>query len=177
MAAMLSVSVTYSTAFAQESDPEVEAFAEPIHPRTVLVGTGAAVDQDDHGYRSHFRMGIVQVPEVTDVASDVNYEVKRGKFIVGKHDNRHVYTVLPDTWTITVSSDKTAYEAAGTVESKVGEVYDVKITGDKISDLQHGNLYFVTGTATGADGQVYDLFYISAMFERTPSIQTTSSGL
>ena len=171
MAAMLSVSVTYSTAFAQESDVEPQVIDRPYRLHTILIGTGAAVGEDDHGLRSHFRMGIVPVSEVTDVASDVNYEVKRGKFIVGKHDNRHVFTVIPDTWTITVSSDKTTYDASGTVENKAGEVYDVKITGDKISDLQRGNLYYVTGTVAGADGEVYDLFYISAMFDRTPIVK------
>jgi hypothetical protein len=171
MAAMLSVSVTYSTAFAQESDVAVEAIEKPIHLRTVLVGTGAVVAEDDHGYRSHFRMGIVADPSVTDVASDVNYEVKRGKFIVGKYDDRRIYSVMPDTWTVTVSADKTVFDANGQVENRAGEVFDVMISGEKISDLQRGNLYYVSGFASNEDGEMYDLFYISALFDKNPTVR------
>lgn len=171
MAAMLSVSVTYSTAFAQESDLEPQAIDKPNRPHTVLVGTGAAVSEDDHGWRSYFRMGIVSEPQTTDVDADVEYKIKRGKFIVGSHENRHVYHVVPDTWMISVSPDKETFDATGTVENKNGKVFDVMITGEKISDLQRGNLYYVTGFASNADGEIFDLFYISAMFDRTPTVK------
>ena len=176
MAAMLSVSVSYSTAFAQESDLEAEAVERLVHPKTILAGTGAAVSEDDQGWRSHFRMGIVSEPQTSDSNSDTEYTVKRGVFTVGKQDNRHFYSVIPETWEILVRSDKENFEASGTVENKEGKTYDVKIEGEKISDLQNGNLYYVLGTAINEDGDVYELFYISPLVERNHSIQPTIRG-
>ena len=91
-----------------------------------------------------------------------------------KNDTREKYSVIADSWKITVSADKTSFDASGQAESEDGEIYDVVISGDKISDLENGTLYYVTGTATGDDGEVHDLFYISALKERTPPIDTTS---
>jgi hypothetical protein len=174
MAAILSVSVTYSTAFAQESD-QVEAHDRPIRLHTILGGAGAAVDEDDQGWRSHFRIGIVE-SQNDDPDAHTEYTVKRGMFIVGKYDNRHYYSVIPDTWEISVSPNEKSFDASGRVENKEGEIYDVEITGDEISDLQNGTLYYVTGTAVGDDGEVYELFYISALKDRIPAIPPTSSG-
>ncbi|MDH3677414.1 MAG: hypothetical protein OEQ12_03845 [Nitrosopumilus sp.] len=177
MAAILSVSVTYSTAFAQVLDLETEAIERPLGPHTFLVGTGVAVGEDDQGWRSHFRMGIVQESETTDVDAHTEYKVKRGVFIVGKYDTRLNFSVIPDTWQISASPNMKSIDASGTVENRDGKFYDIEISGEKISDLQDGNLYYVTGTATGADSEVYDLFYISALAEKTPSTQTKPSRI
>ena len=165
MAAMLSVSVTYSTAFAQESDLAVD---RELHPRTLLSGVGGVVSETDEGKRSYFKIGIVPVAD-----SETEFDVKRGAFMVGKHDNRERFSVVADSWQISVSAEKSSYDASGIAENKEGESYDVILSGDKISDLENGTLYYVTGTATGEDGEVYDLFYISALTERLPSIQTS----
>ena len=166
MAALLSVSATYGTAFAQESDLRVDR-QHSLH--TILAGAGAVVGDDSEGKRSFFKMGLVPVAD-----SETEYEVKRGMFMVGNHDNREKYSVIADSWTVSVSADESSYDASGKAESKEGKIYDVSISGDKISDLENGVLYYVTGTVTGDDNEVYDLFYISALKERTPSIQTTS---
>ena len=168
MAAVLSISATYNTAFAQESDVPTD---RPIHPHTVFGGMGAAVAEDGEGKRSFFKMGIVQVAD-----SETEFEVKRGAFMVGsvKHDSREKYSVIAESWNITVSADKTSFDASGQAESEDGKIYDVSISGDKISDLENGDLYYVTGTATGDDGEVHDLFYISAIKERIRSVDTTS---
>lgn len=165
MASILSVSATYNTAFAQESDLAVD---RQFHPRTFLGGVGAVVGEDSEGKRSYFRMGIVPVTD-----SETEYEVKRGAFMVGKHDNRERYSVIADSWQISVSVDKSSFDASGKAENNEGEIYDISISGDKISDLENGVLYYVTGTATGDDGEIHDIFYISALKERTPSIPTT----
>ncbi len=175
MAAMLSVSFTYTTAFAQESDLRIERADRPIHIGTFLVGNGAAVGEDDSGWRSHFKMGIVE-SESND-SGHTQYEVKRGVFAVGKHNERHLYSVISDTWEVSVSPNMKSFDASGKVENQEGKVYDVEISGDEISDLQHGTLYYVSGTATGSDGEEYDLFYISALVEKTPSTQATTSGI
>ena len=173
MSAMLSLSISYNNAFAQQSDLEVEVVDRPVHSRTILVGAGAVVGEDDQGWRSHFRMGIVSEPQIDDSNSDAELTVKRGMFVVGKHDTRQFYSVIPDTWEIQVRSDEGNFEASGTVENKEGKVFDVKVEGEKISDLQKGNLYYVTGSATNDDGDVYDLFYISALVEKEPSIKNS----
>ena len=175
MAAILSVSITYNTAFAQESDLRAEVTDRPIHPGTYLAGSGVVVNEDDNAFRSHFRMGIVE-SQTTD-NGHIEYDVKRGVFLVGKHDDRQNYSVIPDTWQLSVSPNMKSFDASGKVENKEGKVYDVQISGDEISSLEHGNLYYVTGTVTGPDGEVYELFYISALTDRTPSIQTDSSGI
>jgi hypothetical protein len=54
-----------------------------------------------------------------------------------------------------------------------GKTYEIEISGDEISNLEHGTLYFVTGTATNDDGEVYELFYISPLVERTPSTESS----
>ena len=168
MAAVLSISATYNTAFAQVSDVPTDRVQ---HPHTVFGGVGAAVAEDGEGKRSYFRMGIVPVAD-----SETEFEVKRGAFMVGtiKHDNREKYSVIAESWKITESADKTSFDASGQAESEDGEIYDVSISGDKISDLENGTLYYVTGTATGDDGEVHDLFYISKIAERTPSVDTAS---
>ena len=171
---MLSVSLTYSSAFAQESDTEVKPAERHLRIGTFLVGTGAAVSEDENGLRSHFKMGIVE--SQTDDSGHTEYEVKRGVFAVGKHDERQKYTVITDTWEVSVSPNEKSFDASGNVENEEGKVFEVEISGDEISGLEHGTLYYVTGTATGDDGQEYDLFYISALVERTPSIQSTSGG-
>ncbi len=172
---MLSVSFTYSTAFAQESELRVERTDRPNYFGTFLVGNGAAVGEDDSGWRSHFKMGIFETE--TDDSGHTEYEVKRGVFAVGKQDERRFYSVIPDTWEVSVSPNMKSFDASGKVENQEGEIYDVEISGDEISNLQHGNLYYVTGSATGSDGEEYNLFYISALVERNPSTQTTSSGI
>ena len=170
MAAILSVSVTYSTAFAQESDIERKS-ADRLHIGTFLAGSGAAVSEDDNAMRSHFRMGIIE--SQTDDNGHTEYEVKRGVFIVGKHDNREHFSVIPDTWEVSVSPNMKSYDASGKVENSEDKVYEVEVSGDEISNLEHGSLYYVSGTATSDKGEVYDLFYISALVERTPSIEST----
>jgi hypothetical protein len=74
-----------------------------------------------------------------------------------------------------VSPNEKSFDASGEVENQDGLVYEVEISGDEISDLENGSLYFVSGTAIG-NGEVYELFYISGLVDRT-SIQTTSSGI
>lgn len=169
MAAMLSVSMTYSTAFAQETDLERPVIDKQTRPHTVLVGTGAAVSEDDQGWRSHFRMGIVSENQDTDVSPE--YKVKQGTFVIGIKDTRHGFSIVPDTWTISVRSDKTSFDASGTVENRDGKTLDVKITGEKIADLKQGNLYMVKGVASDDDGKMFELFYISAMHDRNPTIR------
>ena len=166
MAAMLSVSAISSTAFAQESDSIED---RQLHQQTILSGVGGVVNEEDQGKRSYFKIGIVPTSD-----SETEFDVKRGAFMVGKHDNREKYTVVAESWQISVSADKLSYAASGTVENKEGKFYDVRISGDKISDLENGVLYYVTGTAINDNDEVYNLFYISALTERIPSIQATS---
>lgn len=174
MAAILSVSVTYSTAFAQEPQREMKP-ERHLYAGTFLVGSGVAVSEDDNAMRSHYRMGIVETQ--TNDNGHTEYEVKRGVFFVGKHDNRQHFSVIADTWEVSVSPNQKSFDASGTVESQEGKVFDLEISGEEISNLEHGTLYFVSGTATNAEGEVYDLFYISPLVERTPSIQSTSDRI
>ena len=175
MAAILSVSVTYSTAFAQEPEIEMKLGERPLHTGTYLGGSGAAVSENDNAMRSHFRMGIVETQ--TNDNGHTEYEVKRGVFFVGKHDDRQHFSVIADSWEVSVSPNQKSFDASGTVESQEGKVFDVELSGEEISNLVHGTLYFVTGTATNDDGEVYELFYISPLVERTPSIESTSDGI
>ena len=171
MAAMLSVSLTYSTAFAQEPEREMKLGERSLHAGTYLAGSGAAVSEDDNAMRSHFRMGIVETQ--TNDNGHTEYEVKRGVFFVGKHDNRQHFSAIADTWEVSVNPNQKSFDASGTVENPEGKIYDIEISGDEISNLEYGTLYFVTGTAANEDGEVYDLFYISPLVERISSTESS----
>ena len=171
MAAILSVSITYNTAFAQESEREIKLQEMPLRTGTFLAGSGVAVSEDDNAMRSHFRMGIVETQ--TNDNGHTEYEVKRGIFFVGKHDYRQHFSVIGDTWEMSVSPNQKSFDASGTVENQEGKTLEVKLSGDEISNLEYGTLYFVTGTATNDDGEVYDLFYISPLIEKIPSIDSS----
>ena len=173
MAALLSSSIVYNTAFAQEFERERPQTDRLPQMGTYLAGSGAAVSEDEQGWRSHFRMGLEE--SQTSDNGHTEYMVKRGVFAVGKHDQRHVFSIVSETWSLSVNQNDKSFDASGKVENQDGKVYDVEISGDKISGLAQGNLYYITGTATGSD-DVYDLFYISAMIDK-PSIQTASSGI
>ena len=172
MAALISTSVVYETAFAQEFERERKLSEKPPHQGTFLVGSGAAVSEEDKPWRSHFKMGLTEVQ--TEGNGHEQYEVYRGIFAVGKHDQRQIFSVLPETWQVSVGPNEKSFEASGEVENQDGIVYEIEISGDEVSDLENGNLYFVSGTATG-NGEEYELFYISGLIDRT-SNQSTSSG-
>ena len=171
MVAILSVSITYNTAFAQEPERERKLEEQPLRTGTFLVGNGVAVSEEDNAMRSHFRMGIVETK--TNDNGHTEYEVKRGVFFVGNHDNRHHFSMVADTWEISVSPNQKSFDASGMVENQDGKTWEIEISGDEISNLENGTLYFVKGTATNDDGEVYDLFYISPLVERIPSIQSS----
>lgn len=173
MAALISTSVVYETAFAQEYERERKLSDRPLHIGTLLAGSGAAVSEENNPWRSHFKMALEEVE--TDDNGHAQYEVNRGVFAVGKHDHRQKFSVIADTWQVSVSPNEKSFDASGEVENQDGLVYEVEISGDEISDLENGSLYFVSGTATG-NGEVYELFYISGLVDRT-STQPTSSGI
>jgi len=175
MAAVLSLSLTYDSAFAQESEIEKKSTDRYLYSGTFLAGSGVAVSEDDNALRSHFRMGIVE--SETNDNGQTEYKVNRGVFFAGKHDDRQHFSVIANTWEVSVSPNQKSFDAAGEVENQEGKIYEIEISGDEISNLEHGTLYYVTGTATGDDGKVYDLFYISALVERIPSIQTASDEI
>lgn len=174
MAVLLSSSIAYNNAFAQEFERERPQSDRLPKMGTFLAGNGAAVSDDQQGWRSHFRMGLEE--SETGDNGHTEYTVKRGVFAVGKHDHRNTFSIVSDTWIVSVNQNDKSFDASGKVEDQEGNVYDVEISGDKISDLAHGNLYYITGTATGSDGEKYSLFYISAMIDGT-SIQTDSSRI
>lgn len=174
MAVLLSSSVVYNTAFAQNVEGVRHLSDQPLNIGTILVGSGAAVSEDDHAWRSHFKMGIEELQTGDNGHSE--YEVKRGVFIIGNPDQRHVLSVKGDTWEVSVSPNDKSFEASGKVENEDGKIYDVEISGDEISNLEHGKLYYVAGTAINSEGEMYNLFYISALIDRT-STETTSSGI
>ena len=172
MTAILSISLTYSSAFAQESERDFKSEERHRYFGTFLAGSGAAVSQEDNAMRSHFKLGIVELQ--TNDNGHTEYEVKRGVFAVAKHDQRQHFSVIADTWQVSLSPNGKSFDASGTVENQEGKTYEIEISGDELSNLVHGALYFVSGIATGEDGEVYDLFYISALVERTPTIQSSS---
>jgi len=137
MVAILSVSATYSTAFAQEPEREMKLGERHLPTGTILVGSGAAVSEDDNAMRSHFRMGIVETQANDN--GHIEYEVKRGVFFVGKHDDRQHFSVNADTWEVSVSPNQKSFDASGVVENQEGKTYDIEISGDKISEGHFGD--------------------------------------
>ena len=167
MLTLFAASVSYGAAFAQENveDDSIVDTQRHLRPHSIVAGAGAVVNEDDQAHRSHFKLGLIQESD----SVDADYTVKRGKFVAGFQDNRHVFAIIPDTWIFEVNSED-SFKASGIVENKDGEAYVVEISGEKIHDLQRGNLYYVTGLAYD-DEKEFDLFYIAAMFDRNPQIK------
>jgi len=159
MSVMLSVLATYNVAFAQESDDS--SF-------TTLHATGALVDQaNNNGHRSTLWLGFEKDPANTEEDSDSDYEVNRATLVLRKYDDSkvfsfHIFSVVPDSWTMTVNSDNTEFEATGEVHTGDGIVYDLEINGEFMSEMENGNLYLINGTFSG-DDETYDIFFISVM--------------
>ena len=174
LTALLSTSIVFNTVSAQEFDRERPQSERIIPLGIYLAGSGAEVSEDNQGWRSHFRIGLEKTESNDN--GHTNYEAKRGVFVVGKHDQRHSFSVIPNTWEISVNQNEKSFDASGKAENLEGIVYDIDLSGEEISDLTNGNLYYVKGTATGPDGEVYNLFYISSMVDRS-SIQTTQNGI
>ena len=160
---MLAV-IPASSAFAQQAVADIDI--RHYKPVTVLAGTGAAVD-DDRGYRTHFRLMMT--------SEDDTFEVKRGVFLL-KHDSaRKIAHVVPDSWTVELTSDGEILNASGELESANGRVFEVKLEGEKIAELANGTLFFVKGKVS--DGETtLDLYYIAALHTRDHRISPAVSA-
>ena len=168
MLSLFASTVTFGNAFAQEPI-EVDRIVDAerhYKPHAIVAGAGAAVSDEDKGHRSHFKLGIIQEEE----GEDESYTVKRGKFVAVTQDHRNKFEIIPETWYFEVDSERTSFAAAGMVENKNGVSYMVEIKGEKIDDLQHGTLYYVTGEAFNETDE-FSLYYITAMFERDYKIR------
>ncbi|MFQ5970385.1 MAG: hypothetical protein ACE5J2_07825 [Nitrososphaerales archaeon] len=156
------------TVVAQESDEE-EKVRDHTRSKTFALGIGAAIEtDDDHPYRSHFRLAIAKVaPE------DTEYEVKRGVVVINDEGSPVRYHVIPETWEINVREDNSAFTAEGTVEDIDGNTFEVSLDGNVLRELEHGWLYIVNGTFEGGDEE-YELYYISAVIKR-PAVKPTDA--
>ncbi|MGQ0771457.1 MAG: hypothetical protein ACT4NT_01600 [Nitrososphaerota archaeon] len=145
--------------------------ADKVKPRAartiaVAVGAGAAIDESGDIHRSHFRFGLVN-----STSNDADFTVKKGQMVIRDDRTRGVYKVLPDTWKVNVSDDRSSFNATGKVSGSNNMTYDVSLEGSKIRDVRDGHLYMVKGKFVG-NGFEYELHYLSAIFKK--SIPVTS---
>ena len=183
MLMMITAALTIPQAYAQEnsddksdekrstdkrSDERKADKVKPIKVRTVAVaiGAGAAVDESGDIHRSHFRFGLVNA-----TTSDADFAVKKGQMVIRDDRTRGVYMVLPDTWKVTVSDDRSSFTATGKVAGSNDTTFDVSLQGSKIRDVRDGHLYRVQGKFVG-NGIEYELHYLGAIFKK--SIPVTS---
>ena len=132
----------------------------------VSIGAGAAIDESGDIHRSHYRFGLVN-----STSGDADFTVKKGQMVIRDDHTRGVYKVLPDTWKVNVSDDRSSFTATGKVAGSNDKTYDVSLEGSKIRDVRDGHLYRVQGKFVG-NGVEYELHYLSAIFKK--SIPVTS---
>ncbi len=139
--------------------------ADNVKPRArtvaVAVGTGAAIDESGDIHRSHFRFGLVN-----STSNDADFTVKKGQIVIRDDHTRGVYKMIPDTWKVNVSDDRSSFTATGKVSGSNDKAYDVSLEGSKIRDVRNGHLYMVKGKFVG-DGVEYELHYLAAIFKKS----------
>lgn len=173
MLTLLTTSMSFSSAIA-ETDERPDK--KRVHVKTILTGVGGAVDSEDHGHRSWFKIGMIPSSDTATDAASNEAQIKRGQFVIRDNDTREKYHVVPDTWSIDVRPDKSGFSAFGNVEDKNGDVFKVELSGEHLRDLANGKMYLVTGILSGGEIS-YELYYISAMFDRLPRIDSAPTDI
>ncbi len=145
-----------------ESDRKADKVKQPrVRTAAVAIGAGAAIDETGDTHRSHFRFGLVN-----STSSDADFTVKKGQMVIRDDRTRGVYTVLPDTWIVNVSDDRSSFSATGKVDGSNNVTYEVSLEGSKIRDVRDGHMYIVHGKFVG-NGVEYELHYLSAIFKKS----------
>ncbi|MGI0029312.1 MAG: hypothetical protein ACREAQ_06335 [Nitrososphaera sp.] len=161
---LAAIAFSPTTAMAQESDRKerlersVDRIDDARYHRLgihVAKGAGIATDTEtNENYRSGFR---VIVQKVNDTESE--FEVKRGMLGIFVEGQREIYTMLPETWSITLSEDGDVFEASGQVQNAEEQVFDVNLEGYFAMHTRLGNLWSIEGSLEGEDKD-YDLHYV-----------------
>jgi hypothetical protein len=184
MLMMVTAALTIPQAYAQEhsddtrsdnkrsdgdrsDDRKADKVKQPkVRTVAVAIGAGAAIDESGDIHRSHFRFGLVNA-----TSNDADFTVKKGQMVIRDDRTRGVYKVLPDTWKVNVSDDRSSFNATGKVAGSNDTTFEVSLEGAKIRDVRDGHLYRVQGKFVG-NGVEYELHYLSAIFKK--SIPVTS---
>ena len=166
---VLIVSIPGNQIYAQNSIEERPKVSKSSAPYSIIVGTGASVNGDNLANHSYFKLDITKDSQYEEKN---NLSVKKGKFLIRTDHQYMVFDVIPNRWFVEISEDKTRFEAAGEVRGQEGELFIVFIQGEELYELQHGNMYQISGEFFN-ESQVHELFYISAMADRYQSEQPT----
>ncbi|HLE34701.1 MAG TPA: hypothetical protein VI698_02315 [Nitrososphaerales archaeon] len=132
---------------------------------TALLGIGAAVDTDENTmYRSHLRFGIAKVSD-----TETDYVVKRGLITINDEGSPVRYQAIPETWTIDVRDDKSAFAAEGAVKDSEDNEFRVSLNGELLQETKNAWLFIVKGDFHGDDLE-YNLYYLAVVLKR-PAVQ------
>jgi len=132
---------------------------------TALLGIGAAVDTDENTmYRSHLRFGIAKAND-----TETDYVVKRGLITINDEGSPVRYQAIPDTWTIDVREDKSAFAAQGAVKDSEDNEFRVSLNGELLQETKNAWLFIVKGDFHGDDLE-YNLYYLAVVLKR-PAVQ------
>lgn len=128
---------------------------------TALLGIGAAVDTEENTmYRSHLRFGIAKVSD-----TETDYVVKRGLITINDEGSPVRYHAIPETWTIEVREDKSAFAAEGAVKDSEDNEFRVSLNGELLQETKNGWLFIVKGDFHGSDSE-YNLYYLAVVLKR-----------
>jgi hypothetical protein len=128
---------------------------------TALLGTGAAVDTEENTmYRSHLRFGIAKVSD-----AETDYVVKRGLITINDEGSPVRYHAIPDTWTIEVREDKSAFAAEGGVKDAEDNEFRVSLNGELLQETKNAWLFIVKGDFHGNELE-YNLYYLAVVLKR-----------
>ncbi len=132
---------------------------------TALLGIGAAVDTDENTmYKSHLKFGIAKASD-----TETDYVVVRGLITINDEGSPVRYQAIPETWTIDVREDKSAFAAEGAVKDSEGNEFRVSLNGQLLQETKNAWLFIVKGDFHGDDLE-YNLYYLAVVLKR-PAVQ------
>ncbi|MGH9878581.1 MAG: hypothetical protein ACRD5H_13170 [Nitrososphaerales archaeon] len=135
----------------------------PDHPgnMTALLGIGGAVETDENTmYRSHLRFGIAKASD-----TETDYVVKRGLITINDEGSPVRYHAIPETWTIEVREDKSAFAAEGAVKDSEDNEFRVSLNGELLQETKNAWLFIVKGDFHGNELE-YNLYYLAVVLKR-----------
>lgn len=161
---ILSLSITpmLSIVVAEENEKQPRSFLEDHVNQKIIIlnGHGIAIDrQDEQVFRSRIRLaGEITFSNNTD--SSKQFQLLRGGIMINDNGTRIKYSIINETWSITLSEGK--FVATGAVQDEEGNEYQVSLKGNAIRRSVRGVQMLIEGELNGNESS-FKLQYITVL--------------